>query len=148
MRCPGLPRPVIPPDRRARWWSDGSTHHRGAGQLALSRPGVDPRVRRVQELTAADPAARHAVRSLAAGVALSPFRFAHVFTQQLGRSPMRALREVRPHTEPDRWRAPACPWNAWPPLPVVSPFHCDRAFREGYGMAPGAYRAGGPMVGT
>lgn len=58
-------------------------------------PGVDGRVLRAQELIAADPGAPHTVRSLAEDVALSPSRFAHLFTEQTGRSPMRALREAR-----------------------------------------------------
>lgn len=28
----------------------------------------------------------------------------------------------------------------------VSPFHFHRVFRERFGMPPGAYRSGGPMV--
>ncbi len=58
-------------------------------------PGADARVRRAEELIAADPGAPHTVRSLAASVSLSPSRFAHLFTQRTGRAPMRALREAR-----------------------------------------------------
>src|SRR5438067_1840131 len=58
-------------------------------------PGADARMRRAEALIAADPGAPHTVRSLAQSVSLSPSRFAHLFTQQFGQSPMRALREAR-----------------------------------------------------
>ncbi|MFE3850124.1 helix-turn-helix domain-containing protein [Streptomyces griseorubiginosus] len=126
-----------------------------AGAVRRTRTGVDPRVHRAQELIAADPGAPHTVRSLAAEVALSPSRFAHLFTRQLGRSPMRALREARLHhaarllesTDLSVERVAAASGFA-------SPFHFNRVFRERYGTPPGAYRAAGPtgaadpMVGT
>jgi AraC family transcriptional regulator of arabinose operon len=115
----------------------------------VPRPGLDPRIRRVQELLAADPGAPHTVDSLAAQVALSPSRLAHLFTRQLGQSPMRALREARLRhaarllegTDLSVERVAAASG-------FVSPFHFHRVFRERFGMTPGAYRAGGPMVGT
>jgi AraC family transcriptional regulator of arabinose operon len=120
----------------------------GAACAPASGTGVDPRVRRAEELIAADPAVPHTVRSLAACVALSPSRFAHLFTQQLGRSPMRALREARLQhaarllegTDLSVERVAAASGFA-------SPFHFNRVFRERYGMPPGAYRANTPMVG-
>lgn len=55
-----------------------------------SRPaGVDARIRRAEALMAADPGAPRTIRSLAGEVSLSPSRFAHLFTEQLGRSPIR-----------------------------------------------------------
>jgi AraC family transcriptional regulator of arabinose operon len=121
----------------------------GAARTPSPPPGVDPRVRRAQELIAADPGAPHTIRSLATAVSLSPSRFAHLFTEQLGRSPMRALREARLHhaarllesTDLSVERVAAASGFA-------SPFHFNRVFRGRYGMPPGAYRAGGPMVGT
>ncbi|WP_409467675.1 helix-turn-helix domain-containing protein [Streptomyces sp. HC307] len=105
-------------------------------------PGVDSRVRRAQALIAADPGAPHTVRSLAGSVALSPSRFAHLFTQQLGQSPMRALREARLRhaarllegTDLSVERVAAASGFA-------SPFHFNRVFHERYGTPPGAYRA-------
>ncbi len=106
-------------------------------------PDADARVRRAEELIAADPGAPHTVRSLAEGVALSPSRFAHLFTLRTGRSPMRALREARLRhaarllevTDLTVERvAAACGFS--------SPFHFSRVFRERYGVPPGAYRAG------
>ncbi|MFI5675223.1 helix-turn-helix domain-containing protein [Streptomyces cellulosae] len=121
----------------------------GAARHPSSGPGVDPRVRRAQELIAADPAAPHTVRSLAAAVALSPSRFAHLFSQQLGRSPMRALREARLHHAARLLEGTGLPVERVAVASgFASPFHFNRVFRERYGMPPGAYRAGGPMVGT
>ncbi|MET9075111.1 helix-turn-helix domain-containing protein [Streptomyces sp. NPDC004232] len=103
----------------------------------------DPRVRRAEELIAADPGAPHTVRSLAESVALSPSRFAHLFTLCTGRSPMRALREARLRhaarllrsTDLTVERVAAA--SGFP-----SPYHFSRIFREHHGMPPGAYRAG------
>ncbi|GAA3811767.1 hypothetical protein GCM10022403_051900 [Streptomyces coacervatus] len=112
-------------------------------------PGTDVRVRRAEALIAADPGAPHTVRSLAESVALSPSRFAHLFTRQLGQSPMRALREARlrhaarllESTDLSVDRVAAASGFA-------SPFHFSRVFRARYGVPPGAYRTGGSMVGT
>lgn len=121
----------------------------GSARGIRTGAGVDPRVQRAQELIAADPGAPHTVRSLAGEVSLSPSRFAHLFTQQLGRSPMRALREARLHhaarllenTDLSVERVAAASGFA-------SPFHFNRVFRDRYGTPPGVYRAVGPMVGT
>ncbi|MBD0839651.1 helix-turn-helix domain-containing protein [Streptomyces sp. TRM68416] len=155
-----------PPAPRATDGSVAVAHDTAARELALCsleeavlltaagtrtpspRPGVDACVLRAQALIAADPGAPHTVRSLAAHVALSPSRFAHLFAQQLGRSPMRALREARlrhaarllESTDLSVERVAAASGFA-------SPFHFNRVFRERYGTPPGAYRLGGPMVG-
>ncbi|MFG2551000.1 helix-turn-helix domain-containing protein [Streptomyces sp. NPDC048581] len=121
----------------------------GTARTVRPGPGLDTRVRRAQALIAADPAAPHTVRSLAARVALSPSRFAHLFTQQTGQSPMRALREARlrhaarllESTDLSVERVAAASG-------FVSPFHFNRVFRDRYGMPPGAYRVGGSMVGA
>ncbi|QUC58409.1 helix-turn-helix domain-containing protein [Streptomyces sp. A2-16] len=121
----------------------------GAAPATRTGTGVDPRVRRAQELIEADPGAPHTVRSLAAEVSLSPSRFAHLFTGELGRSPMRALHEARLHhaarllesTDLSVERVAAASGFA-------SPFHFNRVFRRRYGTPPGAYRAAGPMVGA
>lgn len=116
----------------------------GGARARPPAPDADARVRRAEELMAADPGAPHTVRSLAESVALSPSRFAHLFTLCTGRSPMRALREARLRhaarlleaTDLTVERvAAACGFS--------SPFHFSRVFRERYGVPPGAYRAGG-----
>ncbi|WP_079055700.1 helix-turn-helix domain-containing protein [Streptomyces caeruleatus] len=121
----------------------------GTARPQPSRPGIDARVRRAEALIAADPAAPHTVRSLAEQVALSPSRFAHLFTRQTGQSPMRALREARlrhaarllESTDLSVERVAAASG-------FVSPFHFNRVSRERYGRPPGAYRGSGPMVGA
>lgn len=121
----------------------------GATHRTRTAAGEDPRVHRAQELIAADPGAPHTVRSLAAEVSLSPSRFAHLFTRQLGRSPMRVLREARlqhaarllESTDLSVERVAAASG-------FVSPFHFNRVFRARYGMPPGVYRNAGSMVGA
>ncbi|WP_432118175.1 helix-turn-helix domain-containing protein [Streptomyces sp. bgisy032] len=117
---------------------------------AASGSGLDARIHRAQELIAADPAAPHTVRSLAAHVALSPSRFAHLFTSQLGQSPMRALREARLRHAARLLEGTALPVERVAAASgFASPFHFNRVFRERYGAPPGAYRTahGGPPDG-
>ncbi|MFI6386919.1 helix-turn-helix domain-containing protein [Nonomuraea sp. NPDC050540] len=112
---------------------------RGVG--GLRGVGVDRRVARALELIAAEPGAPHTVTSLAAAVALSPSRFAHVFAERTGRTPMRAVRAARlahaaqllEATDLDIGQvAAACGF--------VSPFHFSRTFAQEYGLPPRAYR--------
>ncbi|MFI7404087.1 helix-turn-helix domain-containing protein [Streptomyces sp. NPDC049541] len=157
----GAPPAAAPDDRVA------VAHGTAARELALSSleeivlltaatartpappPGVDGRLRRAEALIAADPGAPHTVRSLAESVSLSPSRFAHLFTRQLGQSPMRALREARlrhaarllESTDLSVDRVAAASGFA-------SPFHFNRVFRTRYGVPPGAYRRAGSMVET
>lgn len=113
-----------------------------AARTLPNRPGVDARVSRAEALIAADPAAPHTVRSLAEGVALSPSRFAHLFTEQLGRSPMRALREARLSHAARLLEATDLPVERVAAASgFASPFHFNRVFRERHGTPPGAYRA-------
>ncbi|MGW4910527.1 helix-turn-helix domain-containing protein [Streptomyces sp. NPDC004270] len=115
----------------------------GAHRAPPGPDARDGRVRRAEELIAADPGAPHTVDSLAARVALSPSRFAHLFTRGTGVSPMRALREARlrhaarllESTDLTVERVAAA--SGFP-----SPFHFNRVFRERYGVPPGAYRSG------
>ena len=121
----------------------------GTARAQPSRPGIDARVRRAEALIAADPAAPHTVRSLAGHVALSPSRFAHLFTRQLGQSPMRALREARLRHAARLLESTDLPVERVAAASgFASPFHFNRVFRERYGRPPGAYRGSGPMVGA
>ncbi|MFC8194874.1 helix-turn-helix domain-containing protein [Streptomyces sp. NPDC057298] len=105
--------------------------------------GVDPRIRRAEARIAADPGAPHTVETLAAGVSLSPSRFAHLFTQQLGRSPMRALLAARLLHAARLLEATDLPVERIAAAAgFASPFHFSRVFRQRYGAPPGAYRAG------
>ncbi|WP_114257015.1 helix-turn-helix domain-containing protein [Streptomyces sp. Go-475] len=108
---------------------------------AAPRPGLDPRIRRARELIDADPGAPHTVRSLAEDVALSPSRFAHLFSRQLGQSPMRALREARLRHAARLLESTDLPVERVAAASgFASPFHFNRVFRERYGIPPGAYR--------
>ncbi|WP_329342463.1 helix-turn-helix domain-containing protein [Streptomyces sp. NBC_00663] len=119
----------------------------GGARRRPPTPGLDPRIARVQELLAADPGAPHTVDSLAAHVSLSPSRLAHLFTRQVGQSPMRALREARLRHAARLLEATDLPVERVAQASgFVSPFHFHRVFRERFGMPPGAYRSGGPMV--
>jgi AraC family transcriptional regulator of arabinose operon len=105
------------------------------------RSDADPRVRRAQDLITADPGAPHTVRSLAERVALSPSRFAHLFTEQVGHSPMRALLHARLLHAARLLEATELPVERVAAASGFgSPFHFSRVFRQRYGMPPGAYR--------
>jgi AraC family transcriptional regulator of arabinose operon len=107
------------------------------------RSGIDARIRQAEALIAADPGAPHTVESLAAGVSLSPSRFAHLFTQQLGQSPMRALLAARLLHAARLLEATDLPVERVAAASgFTSPFHFNRVFRQRYGAPPGAYRAG------
>ncbi|WP_220449067.1 helix-turn-helix domain-containing protein [Nonomuraea mesophila] len=102
----------------------------------------DARVRRALAIIEAEPGAPHSVASLARAVALSPSRFAHLFAEVTGRTPMRVVRRARAvHaasllevTDLDVGQvALACGF--------VSPFHFSRAFGREFGMPPRDYRA-------
>ncbi|MFC8513631.1 helix-turn-helix domain-containing protein [Streptomyces sp. NPDC057257] len=112
-------------------------------------PGVDARVRRAEALIAADPGAPHTVRSLAESVSLSPSRLAHLFTRQLGQSPMRVLREARLRHAARLLESTDLPVDRVAAASgFASPFHFNRVFRTRYGVPPGMYRTSGSMVGT
>lgn len=101
----------------------------------------DPRVRRVQALIAAEPAAQHTVASLARAVALSPSRLAHLFAEQSGRTPMQAVRQARVRhaarllevTDMDIGQVATASG-------FVSPFHFSRTFSREFGLSPRDYR--------
>ena len=110
---------------------------------SLRGPAVDPRIQRTEALMAADPAAPHTVDSLAAVVALSPSRFAHLFAEQTGRTPMRALRDIRLRHAARLLEATALPVASVARASgFVSAFHFSRAFRARFGVPPRDYREG------
>ncbi|SEG91369.1 AraC family transcriptional regulator, arabinose operon regulatory protein [Nonomuraea solani] len=102
----------------------------------------DERVRRVLAIIAAEPGAPHSVASLARAVALSPSRFAHLFAEETGQTPMQSVRQARVRhaagllevTDLDVGQVAAASG-------FVSPFHFSRAFRREYGLPPRDYRA-------
>jgi AraC family transcriptional regulator of arabinose operon len=83
------------------------------------------------------------VATLAAEVSLSASRFAHLFTGQLGQSPMRALLAARLLHAARLLEATDLPVERIAAAAgFASPFHFSRVFRQRYGTPPGAYRAG------
>ncbi|WP_426567672.1 helix-turn-helix domain-containing protein [Streptomyces canus] len=115
----------------------------GSARTPAAASGVDDRVRRARDRIAADPGAPHTVRSLAQEVALSPSRFAHLFTEQVGHSPMRALREARlRHAARLLEGTGLSVERVAAASGFASPFHFTRVFRARFGTPPGAYRDG------
>ncbi|MGP4001651.1 helix-turn-helix domain-containing protein [Streptomyces sp. 8N706] len=104
---------------------------------------VDPRVRRLEALIAADPAAAHTVGSLAAHVGLSPSRLAHLFSAQRGRTPMRMVRDARLRHAARLLEVTDLPVDRVAAASgFASPYHFSRVFRARFGAPPGAYRNG------
>ncbi len=121
----------------------------GPGSGPRSGEDVDPRVRRVEALLAADPAGPHTVATLAARVALSPSRLAHLFSAQTGRTPMQALRDARMHHAAQLLEATDLPVGSVAAASgFVSAFHFSRVFRERFGVPPGGYRQNSRAVGS
>lgn len=81
------------------------------------------------------------VEQLAAKVALSPSRFAHLFTTQVGQSPMRYLIQLRL-----RQAARLLTYSGHSVQMIAtmmgyeSPFHFSRQFKQHYGLSPSEYR--------
>jgi AraC family transcriptional regulator, arabinose operon regulatory protein len=101
----------------------------------------DARIQRAEAILAADPAAPHTVRSLAREVALSPSRFAHLFAEETGRTPMQALRDVRlRHAATLLEATNLAVGQVASACGFVSAFHFSRVFRARFGVSPRAYR--------
>jgi AraC family transcriptional regulator of arabinose operon len=115
---------------------------RPSGDARRAEEGGDARVHRALALIAAEPGAPHSVASLARAVALSSSRFAHLFTEEMGHTPMRAVRRARIQhaarllevTDMDVGQVAAASG-------FVSPFHFSRAFSHEYGMPPRDFRS-------
>ncbi|HUR05575.1 MAG TPA: helix-turn-helix domain-containing protein [Nonomuraea sp.] len=115
---------------------------RPSGDARRAAERGDARVHRALALIAAEPGAPHSVASLARAVALSPSRFAHLFTEETGHTPMRAVRRARIQhaarllevTDMDIGQVAAASG-------FVSPFHFSRAFSHEYGMPPRDFRS-------
>lgn len=102
---------------------------------------LDPRTALVLETMGTDPVGPHTIGSLAELVNLSPSRFIHLFTTQVGMSPMRTLRLIRlQHAA----RLLQCTIRPIADVALVSgfssPFVFSREFRRHRGVTPSAYR--------
>ena len=102
---------------------------------------LDPRTAFTLETMGTTPVGPHTIASLAEAVNLSPSRFIHLFTTEVGMSPMRTLRLIRlQHAA----RLLQCTTH---PIAAVaqasgfgSPFVFSREFRRHHGITPSAYR--------
>jgi AraC family transcriptional regulator, arabinose operon regulatory protein len=106
-----------------------------------SSAGLDPRVRRVVELMLARLAEPWTVERLAAAVALSPSRFAHLFREQTGETPQRYL-ELRRLEQARR----LLEFTQEPVAAIAqmvgfgNPFYFTRRFKKQLGQGPRAWR--------
>jgi AraC family transcriptional regulator of arabinose operon len=102
----------------------------------------DPRIATVLEAMGTDPVGPHTVGSLAAMVHMSPSRFAHLFTTQVGISPMRALRLIRLQHAARLLQCTSQPIGAVATASGFSSiFDFSRQFRRHRGISPSDYRA-------
>jgi AraC family transcriptional regulator of arabinose operon len=111
-------------------------------QAACESTTLDPRVTVTLETMGTNPADPHTIASLAEAVNVSPSRFIHLFTTQVGMSPMRTLRLIRLQ------HAGRLLQSSIHPIAAVaqasgfgSPFVFSREFRRHHGITPSAYRA-------
>ena len=113
-----------------------------AMQTPSDGPTIDPRIAVVLEAMGTDPAQRHSVESLAETANLSPSHFAHLFTTQVGMSPMRTLRLIRlQHAA----RLLQCTSESVGAVAIASGFSSifdfSRQFRRQNGISPRDYQA-------
>jgi AraC family transcriptional regulator of arabinose operon len=114
--------------------------------LAMHNPSdertVDPRIAVVLEAMGTDPGERHSVESLSEAANLSPSHFAHLFTTQVGMSPMRTLRLIRLQHATRLLQCTGEPIGAVALASGFSSiFDFSRQFRRQNGISPTDYRA-------
>lgn len=107
----------------------------------VGRLDLDPRIREALEVMVRDLTAPHSVRSLAAALDLSPSRFGHLFSVQVGIAPVRALRlmRLRQAALQLRYTSESVERIA-EETGFASPSHLSREFRRYFGMSPRSYR--------
>lgn len=114
-----------------------------AATEAEPRPAgaIDPRLRRVLAYIAADPGAGHTVTSLARVASVSSSRLAHLFTEQVGRTPMQAVRASRVAYAARLLEATDLSVaQVAHAAGFASPFHFSRTFTAAFGQPPSRYR--------
>lgn len=107
-----------------------------------ARNAVDPRVRDTLQLMSSDLLARHTLSSLARASRLSRSRLAHLFQEQLGTSPIRALRQMRLRQAALHLRFSDYSVEAIAEMTGFSSLsHLSREFRREFHVGPRAYRS-------
>jgi AraC family transcriptional regulator of arabinose operon len=110
--------------------------HPASGETALH-----PAVRAARDLIAAAPAERLTVPGLARRVGLSPSHLAHLFTVQIGATPMRFLEQCRLDRAQQLLLGTARPIAAIAAdCGFVDPFHFSTRFRRRLGVSPRNFR--------
>jgi AraC family transcriptional regulator, arabinose operon regulatory protein len=109
------------------------------------RPGdatFDPRISLALEAMGTNPIGPHTVGSLAEMVHMSPSRFAHLFTTEVGLSPMRTLRLIRLQHAARLLQCTSQPIGVVATASGFSTiFDFSRQFRQHRGISPSDYRA-------
>jgi AraC family transcriptional regulator, arabinose operon regulatory protein len=110
-------------------------------QAPCDSAALDPRVTFTLETMGTNPVGPHSIASLAEAVNVSPSRFIHLFTTQIGTSPMRTLRLIRLQHAARLLQSTAHPVAAVAQASGFgSPFVFSREFRRHHGITPSAYR--------
>ena len=110
-------------------------------QAPCDSAALDPRVTFTLETMGTNPVGPHSIASLAEAVNVSPSRFIHLFTTQIGMSPMRTLRLIRLQHAARLLQSTAHPIAAVAQASGFgSPFVFSREFRRHHGITPSAYR--------
>lgn len=146
---------ALAPRLRA-WWEDLPDGRDAAGLLdelvrALA-PGertdgpLDPRVARARELVRAAPARRLRLADLAAALALSPSRVAHLLRAQLGLSLRRYLLWLRLRDALRELARGATPTEAAHAAGFADAPHLNRTFRRMLGFTPSVLRLASTFV--
>jgi AraC family transcriptional regulator, arabinose operon regulatory protein len=101
----------------------------------------DPRVRAAITLAHQRLAEALTVEQMAKAAHLSASRFAHVFSREVGVSPMRYLENARVERAKDLLKASGAPIRqVCIQVGFASPFHFSRRFRARVGMSPSEFR--------
>ena len=112
-----------------------------AGNSGDQPPSVDDRVSRALAIVAADPAAPHTMTSLAAEVALSPSRLAHLCKAELGRPLMAEVRRIRlTHAALLLEQTSLSVGQVAHASGFASQFHFSHAFAGAFGVPPSEFR--------
>lgn len=114
---------------------------RGGHETTLLAALRDPRLGRAVTLVLEQPAARHSVATLATAAGMSRSAFAREFSRAMSLSPMEFVARTRLHHAAELLRSTDMPVKVIAAnIGFASRSHFSRAFRDGYGADPSAFR--------